>query len=95
MNWFHRGEGRYVEYGSSFRASRRFGLARQLTDTIYNMNRAHLAADELTIFESLDDAGIRTAGTTYLMYRGRFTGTSRRSRRRSAASPPRRSSATR
>jgi hypothetical protein len=72
MNWFHRGEGRYVEYGSSFRASRRFGLARQLTDTIYNMNRAHLAADELTIFESLDDAGIRTAGTTYLMYRGRF-----------------------
>src|SRR5206468_2294400 len=30
MNWFHRGEGRYVEYGSSFRASRRFGLARQL-----------------------------------------------------------------
>jgi hypothetical protein len=72
MNWFHRGEGRYVEYGSSFRASRRFGLARQLTDTIYNMNRAHLASDELTIFESLDDAGIRTAGTTYLMYRGRF-----------------------
>jgi Type I phosphodiesterase / nucleotide pyrophosphatase len=72
MNWFHRGEGRYVEYGSSFRASRRFGLARQLTDTIYNMNRAHLAADELTVFESLDDAGIRTAGTTYLMYRGRF-----------------------
>jgi Type I phosphodiesterase / nucleotide pyrophosphatase len=72
MNWFHRGEGRYIEYGSSFRASRRFGLARQLTDTIYNMNRAHLAADELTIFESLDDAGIRTAGTTYLMYRGRF-----------------------
>jgi hypothetical protein len=71
MNWFHRGEGRYVEYGSSFRASRRFGLARQLTDTIYNMNRVHLAADQLTIFESLDDAGIRTAGTTYLMYRGR------------------------
>jgi hypothetical protein len=72
MNWYHRGEGRYVEYGSSFRASRRFGLARQLTDTIYNMNRAHLASDELTIFESLDDAGVRTAGTTYLMYRGRF-----------------------
>jgi hypothetical protein len=71
MNWFHRGEGRYVEYGSSFRASRRFGLARQLTDTIYNMNRAHLAADELTVFERLDDADIRTAGTTYLMYRGR------------------------
>ena len=24
-----------------------------------------------TVFESLDDAGVRTAGTTYLMYRGR------------------------
>ena len=71
MNWYHREEERYVEYGSSFRAAQRFGIARQLTDTVYNMNRAHLAADTLTVFESLDDAGVRTAGTTYLMYRGR------------------------
>ena len=33
MNWYHRGERRYVEYGSSFRAALRFGLGRQLTDT--------------------------------------------------------------
>ena len=26
MNWYHRGEGRYVEYGTSFRASQSFGL---------------------------------------------------------------------
>lgn len=71
MNWYHREEGRYVEYGSSFRAAQRFGIARQLTDTVYNMNRAHLAAQPETIFERLDDADIRTAGTTYLMYRGR------------------------
>jgi hypothetical protein len=71
MNWYHREEERYVEYGSSFRAAQRFGIARQLTDTVYNMNRAHLSADTLTVFESLDDAGVRTAGTTYLMYRGR------------------------
>ena len=71
MNWFHRGEHRYVEYGSSFRAAQRFGIARQLTDTVYNMNRAHLSADTPTVFESLDDADLRTAGTTYLMYRGR------------------------
>ena len=71
MNWFHREERRYVEYGSSFRAAQRFGIARQLTDTVYNMNRAHLAAETLTVFESLDDADVRTAGTTYLMYRGR------------------------
>jgi hypothetical protein len=71
MNWYHREESRYVEYGSSFRASQRVGIGRQLTDTVYNMNRAHLAAEPLTVFESLDDADVRTAGTTYLIYRGR------------------------
>jgi hypothetical protein len=72
MNWFHREEQRYVEYGSSFRSASRFGIARQLTDTVYNMNRAHLSADTPTVFETLDDADVRTAGTTYLMYRGRY-----------------------
>ncbi len=72
MNWYHRDEARYVEYGSSLRAAQRFGFARQLTDTVYNMNRAHLSPDTLTVFERLDDADVRTAGTTYLMYRGRY-----------------------
>jgi len=72
MNWFHRQEHRYIEYGSSFRAAQRFGIARQLTDTVYNMNRAHLSHDTPTVFETLDDADVRTAGTTYLMYRGRY-----------------------
>ena len=71
MNWYWRDEQRYVEYGSSFSAARRFGVTRQLTDTVYNMNGAHLSKDVRTIFEVLDDAGLRTAGTTYLMYRGR------------------------
>src|ERR1700760_1979348 len=71
MNWYHRDEARYVEYGSSFSASRQFGVLRSLTDTVYRMNSEHLAADALTVFESLDDADIRTAGTTYLIYRGR------------------------
>ncbi len=71
MNWFHREEERYVEYGSSFRAGQRFGITRQLTDLVYNMNRAHLSQQTPTVFETLDDAGQRTAGTTYLMYRGR------------------------
>jgi hypothetical protein len=72
MNWFHREEDRYVEYGSSLRAAQRFGFARQLTDTVYNMNRAHLSSRTPTVFETLDDADVRTAGTTYLMYRGRY-----------------------
>jgi hypothetical protein len=71
MNWYHRREARYVEYGTSFKASQAFGFKRSLTDTIYNMNAEHLSADTPTVFESLDDAGFRTAGTTYLMYRGR------------------------
>jgi hypothetical protein len=71
MNWYSRAESRYVEYGSSLRAAQRFGIARQLTDTVYNMNRAHLSPETLTVFETLDDADVRTAGTTYLMYRGR------------------------
>jgi hypothetical protein len=71
MNWYDRAEARYVEYGSSFRASLRFGLGRQLTDLVYNMNGRHLAPDALTVFERLDDAGVRTASTTYLIFRGR------------------------
>jgi hypothetical protein len=71
MCWYDRAERRYVEYGSSFRASQRVGLTRQLTDTVYNMNAAHLSRDTPTVFETLDDEDVRTAGTTYLMYRGR------------------------
>jgi hypothetical protein len=72
MNWYHRGEQRYVEYGSSFTASRRHGVVRSLTDTVYRMNGEHLSSDVRTVYERLDDDAVRTAGTTYLIYRGRF-----------------------
>jgi predicted AlkP superfamily pyrophosphatase or phosphodiesterase len=71
MNWYHREEERYIEYGSSFSASRQFGVVRSMTDTVYRMNDEHLSHDVNTVFESLDDADVRTAGTTYLIYRGR------------------------
>jgi hypothetical protein len=71
MNWYHREQARYVEYGTSFKASQAFGFKRSLTDTIYNMNGEHLSTATPTVFETLDDADVRTAGTTYLMYRGR------------------------
>ena len=71
MNWYHRGEERYVEYGSSFQATRAFGVVRSLYDTVYNMNMAHLTRAHRTVFEHLDDAGLRTACTTWLIYRGR------------------------
>jgi hypothetical protein len=71
MNWYHREEQRYVEYGSSFSASRQHGVIRSLTDTVYRMNAEHLSHEIETVFESLDDIDVRTAGTTYLIYRGR------------------------
>jgi len=71
MNWWSRLAGRYVEYGSSFRAARRHGIQRQLVDTVYRLNGEHLSPDIRTVYEALDDADVRTAGTTYLVYRGR------------------------
>jgi hypothetical protein len=71
MNWYHRSEHRYVEYGSSLEASRAFGLFRTLYDTVYNLNMAHLSHELETVFERLGDAGVRTACTPFLIYRGR------------------------
>ena len=71
MNWYHRLERRYVEYGSSLEATRAFGVFRALYDLVYNMNLAHLSPEIETLFESLDDAGQRTACTPFLIYRGR------------------------
>jgi hypothetical protein len=71
MNWYHRLERRYVEYGSSLEATRAVGVFRALYDLVYNMNLAHLNPDVETLFERLDDAGLRTACTPFLIYRGR------------------------
>jgi len=71
MNWYHRLERRYVEYGSSLEATRAFGIFRALYDLVYNMNLAHLSPEVETLFETLDDAGARTACTPFLIYRGR------------------------
>jgi hypothetical protein len=71
MNWYHRVEQRYVEYGSSLEATRAFGLFRTLYDTVYNMNMSHLSHEVETVFERLADGGVRTACTPFLIYRGR------------------------
>jgi hypothetical protein len=71
MNWYHRLERRYVEYGSSLEATRTVGVFRALYDLVYNMNLAHLNPAAETLFERLGDAGLRTACTPFLIYRGR------------------------
>jgi predicted AlkP superfamily pyrophosphatase or phosphodiesterase len=71
MNWYHRLERRYVEYGSSLEATRAFGVFLALYDLVYNMNLAHLSPEIETVFESLEDVDRRTACTPFLIYRGR------------------------
>jgi hypothetical protein len=69
--WYDAGEQRLVEYGSSFGAVRAAGIGRTLQDTLVNMNRRHLGARASTLFESLADAGLRTAAVNFTAYRGR------------------------
>jgi type I phosphodiesterase/nucleotide pyrophosphatase len=69
--WYDRERARVVEYGSSFAAVRAAGMARSLLDTIINMNRLHLGADAVTVYEALEDAGLTAAAINITCYRGR------------------------
>jgi hypothetical protein len=68
--WWHREEKRLVEYGSSFSAIRAAGLTRSLLDTIFDMNRRHLGAGAVTLYEALEAAGFTTAAINITCYRG-------------------------
>ena len=69
--WWHRGERRIVEYGSSFAALRAAGMAQSLTDTIFNMNGEHLGRNAVTVYEALEDTGLVAAAVNITCYRGR------------------------
>ena len=69
--WWHRGERRIVEYGSSFAALRAAGVSQALVDTIFNMNAKHLSRDAVTVYEAVEDAGLVAAAVNITCYRGR------------------------
>jgi hypothetical protein len=69
--WWHRGERRLVEYGSSFAAIRAAGLARSLRDTIVDLNARHLSPAAETIYELVEDAGLVAGAINITCYRGR------------------------
>jgi predicted AlkP superfamily pyrophosphatase or phosphodiesterase len=69
--WYHRGERRLVEYGSSFGALRAAGLTRSIRDTTIDMTQRHLSARAVTIFEAVEDAGLTPATVNFTCYRGR------------------------
>ncbi|MGH3011737.1 MAG: alkaline phosphatase family protein, partial [Gaiellaceae bacterium] len=69
--WYHRGEERVVEYGSSFPAMRAVGARRAIRDTIFGMSGEHLSPRATTVFEALEDAGLEPAAINFTCYRGR------------------------
>ena len=69
--WYHREEARIVEYGSSFGAMRVAGTRRSIRDAIVEMNAHHLSREAVTVFESLEDAGLTAAAVNTPCYRGR------------------------
>jgi hypothetical protein len=69
--WYHRGQERLVEYGSSFGAIRRAGMRQSIVDAILNLSGEHLSPDASTVFERLADAGLTTAAVNITCYRGR------------------------
>jgi predicted AlkP superfamily pyrophosphatase or phosphodiesterase len=88
--WYHRGERRLVEYGSSFAALRRAGTRRGIVDAIFRMNEEHLSRDAVTIYESLEDAGRIAAAVNIICYRGGTRHTARIPGLTRAAHGPRR-----
>jgi type I phosphodiesterase/nucleotide pyrophosphatase len=68
--WYHRGEERLVEYGSSFGAVRAAGTTRAIRDAVFNMNQEHLSKSAVTVFEALEGEGLVTAAVNMVCYRG-------------------------
>jgi hypothetical protein len=69
--WYHRGEERVVEYGSSFSAMRAVGARQAIRDTIFGMSGEHVSRDATTVFEALEDADLEPAAINFTCYRGR------------------------
>jgi hypothetical protein len=69
--WYHRGEGRVIEYGSSFPAMRAVGARRAIRDTIFGMSGEHLSPQATTVFEALEDEGLEPGAINFTCYRGR------------------------
>src|SRR5689334_14882997 len=68
--WYHRGEQRLVEYGSSFGAIRAAGATRTIRDVIFNLNEEHLSKKAVTVYEALEAQGLVTAAVNMVCYRG-------------------------
>ena len=71
MTWYHRDQGRFVEYGSSFSATLAEGTRQMIDDVMVNLNLLHLSPRATTVFEALEDSGLTTAAVNTYICRGR------------------------
>ena len=71
LTWYRRGEGRFVEYGSSFSATLVEGSHAAINDSILNLNHLHLSQNVRTVFELVEDHGLVAAAINYYVFRGR------------------------
>jgi len=71
LSWYHRGEQRLIEYGSSFHAMRAVGARQAVRDAVFNMSHSHVSARATTFFEAVEDAGLVPAAINFTCYRGR------------------------
>jgi hypothetical protein len=71
LQWYHRGEQRFVEYGSSFQATLAEGAKQSVDDAVVNLNHVHLSPKLTTIFEAVEDAGMVAASVNFPIWRGR------------------------
>jgi hypothetical protein len=71
LHWYHRGEQRFVEYGSSFEATVVAGAKQSVDDSMMNLNHLHLSPKRKTVFESIEDAGYVAASINFYVWRGR------------------------
>jgi type I phosphodiesterase/nucleotide pyrophosphatase len=69
--WYHRGEGRLVEYGSSLSATLAEGTRQMVDDVLVNLNLLHMSPRSTTLFEALEDDGLVTAAVNTYICRGR------------------------
>jgi hypothetical protein len=69
--WYRRGEDRFVEYGSSFRATLVEGTLAFINDSTMNLNHLHLSQRVRTLFELVEDAGLVAGAINFLVFRGR------------------------
>jgi hypothetical protein len=71
LQWYHRGEQRFVEYGSSFQATLVEGAKQSVDDAVVNLNHVHLSPKLTTLFEAVEDAGMIAASVNFPVWRGR------------------------